>query len=387
MNVLEKTELDFIKLYMSGITGKTYDLSEVDVPMITKLALFHSVGNAVFYGLKNHNINPNDELNSNNKLLKHKTLTQDLEYEEIKNNLNEKGIRYIFLKGIKLRKYYKLPEVREMGDIDFLVDIDNLDASGEILLNLGYELEHKSFNHDSYIKKPFMNIEVHSKLFDETSFLFKYNDGVWDKTIKIDNSYEHEMEINEFYIYNLGHAANHFRAGGTGVRIIGDTFLLLENEKLDLDYIKQRLDIFGLSTFNDLIISIGKKINNEDILTDDEELILKYIISSGTYGVFSHRHGHAIARSKGKNMFFMKVKTFFRRIFPKYQKMEVLYPRLKKCQLLLPYYYIKRLIKNIGNKKRIKQEFGALKNLDNESIDFLIKVNDIAKVGENKRRK
>lgn len=382
MGILDKTELDFIKLYMSGITGKTYGVVDVNIDDITKLAFFHSVGNAVYYGLKNHNITPSDELIKNNKLLKHKTLTQDLEFEEVKRSLEENNIRHIFLKGIKLRKYYKIREIREMGDIDFLVDTENLEDVGKLLIDMGYEFENHGINHDIYIKKPFMNLEVHSKLFDESSLFLEYNSCVWDNSKKVYDTNEYEMDINEFFVYIQIHASHHFTEGGTGIKIIGDTLLLIENEELDFEYINNRLEKFGLNVFTNLIIDISKKLSNNDEFNDDEETILKYIISSGTYGIFIHKHGFSIGKSKGKNMFWKKIKTFFRRLFPKYSKMVAYFPKLKKCPILLPYYYIVRLIRNIGNTKRIKEEFGSLKNIDQENIDFLQKVNSIVQIGK-----
>ena len=61
-----------------------------------------------------------------------------------------------------------------------------------------------------------------------------------------------------------------------------------------------------------------------------------------------------------------------------------IFPKLKKYPILLPYYYLKRIFRNIGNTKRIKKEFGSLKKISQEDIDFLTKVYEIAQIGEGK---
>lgn len=377
--MLDKVEMDFIKLYISGITGKKFNIIDVDINKVTKLALFHSVVNAVYYGVKNHGLEICDELKTNHKIQEIKTLTQDLEYEEIKKRLEEKNIRYAFLKGIKIRDYYLKREIREMGDIDFIIDKQHLQSINDMMLGLGYYLNLSTYNQNSYIKDPFMNVEVHTQLFDEKSIVFDYNNGFWDKTKQIEGSNEYEIEKNESFVYYILHAANHFRSGGTGIRIFGDMFLVFKKENIDLNFVNNRLKKYGLDSFFAILSSVWEKCYAEKVLSSDEELILKYIITSGTYGLYLYKHGNDMSRSKGRSIFFKKINTFFRRIFPKYKVMIILYPIIKKCPLLLPFFYVKRIFKNISNKNKIKNEFYGIKNVNSENIDYLVKINEIVK--------
>lgn len=76
-------------------------------------------------------------------------------------HLKEKRIRAVILKGTSCSRYYADPNMRPLGDIDILVDRENVDAVADYLCSQGFETTstahkfHIGFSHDA------ITVEVH----------------------------------------------------------------------------------------------------------------------------------------------------------------------------------------------------------------------------------
>ncbi len=378
MYLEKKEENDFIKLYISGITGKVFELVDININVIYKISTFHSVTNIIAEGLKKHNIPLSNEFSKFIKLSQYKYLTQSLEKELISNKLDEEKIPYLFLKGSILNKYYPLESLREMADIDMLVRKDSIKKVNKIMIEEGYQLEQKGACHNVFLKKPFISFEVHKILFEKELKLSDYNKDVWNRAIKKDSNREEYILTNEeFYIYNVIHAAKHFRIHGTGVKMLADIYLYIKNEKLDFEYINMELKKYNLVEFSNIIMSLANNLFDGNKLNEDEINILKYLMISGTYGVIENFDLIEIANIKKGSYATNKNKVLLFKIFPPFRLMVIKYPILQKCPILLPFFYIVRLLGYLFNFKKIKNGFRKLSSINEEEVEFFSNVLDI----------
>lgn len=299
----------------------------------------------------------------------------DIEREKILGFMEQKGIWYVPLKGIILRHLYPSTEMRQMGDNDILYDKKYQEDLYEFMLANKYEAEeYKESNHDTYIKRPMYNFEMHTSLFNDK------NTGVWNnyyndiikRLVKDeDKQYGYHFTDEDFYIYLIIHMMKHFDEGGIGIRAMIDCYLYIKeyNYKLDWSYINSELETLGISDFEKKIKVLSSKMfSNIDGLqkaeiSADEAALLKYIFYSGTYGGQASKIIYNVAKlnseNKKPNKKGWKIKYLWKRVFPEKEFMMRYYPTAYKYKVLIPFVYVQRIFKGIFQKKRhgyLKQE-------------------------------
>ncbi len=73
------------------------------------------------------------------------------------------------LKGTLLKDLYPKTGMREMADSDILFDASRCGDVKRIMKSLGFEIKaYGTDPHDSYLKPPVSNFEMHRKLFDDS---------------------------------------------------------------------------------------------------------------------------------------------------------------------------------------------------------------------------
>ncbi len=278
-------------------------------------------------------------------ILSAKHLVQKLEFSSISAKLHQEKINYMPLKGFKMKALYPSAELREMSDMDICVNPEDFDRVTSILHDMGYKLDHTTPVHDSFVKPPFSELEIHRML-----FLEKPDFRVTDYQCKRDFPYERSFDATEELVFLLLHAKKHDDTGGCGVRTVIDIYLYLDVHKseLDMDRLRVRIEEENLKEFFESITRLasfwfeGAKL---DEATVDFEL---FTVSGGTYG----SGVNLIEKGVEKRGFGF----YLWRIFPDFQMMSHRYPVLKKCAILLPFLYIWRWIESIFNG-------GILKNI------------------------
>ena len=281
-----------------------------------------------------------------------KHLAQKTELENLSRLFSENEIPFMPLKGFLLKELYKSPELREMTDIDIFVDKDSFDKAKSIIMSLGYGLESSLQVHDSFKKSPFVEIELHKILHLDIA------DYTMDLSIPSEaNPYCRLMTDDDFLIFLLHHAKKHDETGGVGIRTVFDFYLLFKAKSYNEKAIEKRIEREGLLDFYKKLKSLvgfwfsnGK--GSRELL--DFEI---YTVTGGTYGNLENVYLRK-TRKKGKTAF------FWGRLFPSYKHMSTRYPVLKKCPILLPFFYPVRLISSLFNgsaQKDIKILKGANK--------------------------
>ena len=292
------------------------------------------------------------------------------ELKTITDAFEKNHIWYLPLKGCILMDYYPSIGLRQMSDIDILVDSSCAQLIKIIMADLGFETV--SFNrgtHDIYHKKPIYDIEIHRSLIPEMKELSVIEEYYKNPTRILkttDSEFGRKLSKEDFYIYMIAHAYKHYIIGGTGLRSLMDIYVYLSKfeKNMDMIYVSKELKKLEISNFEETIKKLSFNLYNGNRLSDDEKEMLKYIYNSGTYGNMKHYWENRIKRHKGS-----KVNYMLKRIFITGEQVQKCYPFFYKLPIFLPALWIYRILRAIFVRhKKIKTEmkvlFGEKKNND-----------------------
>lgn len=295
-----------------------------------------------------------------------KILLFDSERQKILDYMEKKGIWYLPLKGIILKELYPKIGMRQMADNDILYDKTFRSELNDYMLSQGYKTEFVGeIQHDTYLKPPVFNFEMHTTLLNEgdNENIFAYYSNIKDRLLK-DNkkNYAYYFSDEDYYIYITVHEYKHFTAAGTGLRSLADRFVYLKSKQnnLDWNYIESELDKLGISEFEKqarhlcLTIFSGCEL---PVLSEDESELLKYYLSSGTYGSMENRVKMNIKKLGSDS----KLKYIMSRIFPPLKFYKQYFPFFYKHKLLLPVGWMYRIIRVLFTKRKTVNS--ELKNL------------------------
>ena len=314
---------------------------------------------------------------------------RDVELNEILKLFDQNNIKCMPLKGSILKKLYPSPELRTMCDVDILYDDKNNII--KLLSSLGYKLTHKSNHHDVYEKPPFMNVEMHHHLISEDfNIIREYYDNIWSVVTPLnENSNIYRMTNEDFYIFMISHIAKHFQYGGIGIRYVFDEYVFLKKYEsvLDFEYINHELSKIYLAKFEENFRKLMKIWFYDENTTEFYEEMGTYILESYVHGSTKHVQMLNMAiGDKGQNVLKSnKFKYILNRMFPNYNQMKYRNPILKKIPILLPIFYIERLITGAFKKKR--QTYYEITGLQKFNTEKAVKVQNMKKEMEFKNSK
>lgn len=168
--------------------------------------------------------------------------------------LEAAGISSVLLKGQGLAQYYPKPELRQCGDIDLYVGLDNYDASYDVLKPLATEIDDRKAlevgkHYDLYVGR--IAVEVHrytdtyptaklNRIYQEVS-VKGLSAGLVPVSISACNVNTPSDDYNAFYVFS--HLFHHFLINGLGIRHLCDWMLLLRTRAshIDRDSLKDTL--------------------------------------------------------------------------------------------------------------------------------------------------
>lgn len=334
----------------------------IDTQRLFTLAKKQQVFNTILPVLENIGILSDEELKEwNNYRLSElkKTIVVDNEREKICAQLDEKNIKYMFLKGLEIRSYYPKSSMRQMSDNDILYDKSRRDDLVAIMKKSGFYLGASAGISDDFYKKPFATFEFHRTLFSpEEDFCPDFNP--WINSSRVENTSRYRISREDNYIYALCHLYKHYHCiDGCGVRFLCDLFLLTHSDdKLDYDYINRTLDSFGVADFNKTALGLAETLFNDGECNEEQQALFDFMIKGSVYGIAKNKVQDTVDDMGGS-----KIRYLFYRAFPPVQYMKGNYRILEKRPYLLPFYYIKRLFeKSIHSKKYLKSEINQLKS-------------------------
>lgn len=301
-----------------------------------------------------------------------KDTNQTIEIEKILNAFEENHIKTLIVKGAVIKDIYPQNYMRQMCDIDILVEPDNFKKATKIMKSMGYQKYYNYEKHLIFTKDPFIIVELHRKLILKKEIIgFDYFKDVWPLSVKYKN-YEniYQLDTNHAYVFCILHLLTHFKFTGIKAKDILDVYLYLETYKdtLNYDLLDKIFKDFGIQDFAENIKNIAYKWFGTNKIDDFDE-IESFILKGSN---LMNRVNYSIGENDGKFKFLLQL------LFPKMEIMQEKFPVLKKFPLLLPAMWITRIGKDVFSKEdSLKTRFTTIKLIQEADKQEIQNIKDI----------
>ncbi len=278
------------------------------------------------------------------------SVVQDYEGNQVLHTLSEAGLSCIALKGWELRKLYPEPTMRQMADLDILVRPYNFDLIKSVMEKFGFSAgTESSWKHESF-KKNEVHVEMHKRLTDDSDEIQAWEKGLWERATSVDGNF-YKMSLEDYYIFHFIHLYKDFMNGSLGLRRIVDTWLL-QRQPVDMEIVKTELEKFGMWKFYNQMVKLSRVTMGDEPMDEDSEVLLIHAFMHGIYGSGKSYKAGRIA-AMGGNDRAGKLKSKLAAVFLPYKRMKAQFPILEKWPILLPYCWLKRIIRFLkGDKKK-----------------------------------
>lgn len=245
------------------------------------------------------------------------SMQRDINQEDARNvivsELNKNNIRSIELQGTVIKKLYPYTFWRNMSDIDFVVDKQNLSKAEEVLRELGYTTKAYGDHDVSAYANPKIAVEIHTDFFAPDAEFYGKMINPFNKAVLSEDKASYISDEKDIFLYNILHCIKHLRGKGAGIRRILDIYylnnLLLKNMDKQsvfefLASLDCKRDYDNLSAIADEWFSInGKPCGLYDVK--------RAIYVSGTHGSIE------TVMLRERDIKFVKLRKIWLLIFPK----------------------------------------------------------------------
>lgn len=381
---MKSTQISIVQLLKSYMGKKRVIFpQQVDWKAVCELAVKHNVAGMLYAVIRDSSRDQNPEGIVLKKLQAHfygairHSIEQDNEMSQVLEKLKQNKIVHVLMKGYVLKQCYPVPELRTMGDIDFLIKEEDRNRTHEILLNLGFICTLDKGFVWCYQKRNTI-LEVHSRIIAQ-----KVGRGIDTEKYYLDAIFHTEVYQGEYtrcftkeyhLVYLFVHAAKHFQYAGYGLRGMMDFVMFIEKYQNELDwcYIWGELDKLELSIFARAILTLCKEwfeieisFTPIQIETESYEKMKDIIFAGGVYGYCGRNMETSQVRNQlegapNLELKTLKWKAMVKMFFPNQYYMRMYMKSVEKCSLLLPVAWVIRWYQAIfkrgfKNTKRMKQ--------------------------------
>lgn len=345
----EELLISFLRNALWDKELKAEDISQENLLQVFKLAKSHDLIHLVAESILKSNIAISDQqkeyLKKERLIAFYRDTVFDASFSLIKNALSEAQISFIPLKGAIIRKLYKESYLRQSCDIDVLVHEEDIEKAVNVLKAIGFTTDGEKRSHDVSLFYGDSHLELHFCIEEGQNVTDKLLNKVWDYSVKKDG-YEY-AETPEYLVFHLiAHAARHFVYGGCGIKPFIDLKILRDANFYEEQKLLPLLEECNLAVFYDIACKLSDYWFNEGVAEGLVYDMKNYVIKGGAYGSRNNSTSLDLAMTKSKKRY------FFRMLFPRYGVMKEYYPSLQGKAVLLPLYYIYRLVSKLFGKRR-----------------------------------
>lgn len=264
--------------------------------------------------------------------------------------LEKSEIPHIPLKGSVLCQYYPQTWMRTSCDVDILIHKNDSEKAIKSLCELGYELQKTTSVHDYSLFSPGgVHLELHFSLMQEEHLATANTvlESVWDYAVpEVESAYRMNLTNEMFVLYHMAHMAKHFIHGGCGIRPFMDLWIMKSKMPVETDRLHRILQDAQLLDFYKSACDLAAVwFGNcpHSMITKQME---SFILTGGVYGTINNSAVMKAATGETKARSFMKLLILSR------EGLEILYPKLEKYPMLMPYYQVKRWFGVFRKKRR-----------------------------------
>lgn len=316
----------------------------------------------------------------------------------------QKNIDIIVLKGLVMRSYYQLEELRTMSDYDLLMHINDLEKAKEMLIDMGYVEDHRDSKHILFKHNKYLSIEIHWKLTDPNHF--KGGDyleqNVWKntETVNLNGIEARALSLENQLLHLCLHLVVHFIYSGFGLRQLADIFILINKRGNEIDWtsFNERIKECKIQRFVVVIFEICRRLlgmDVPDILKDKSleqdsniDMLIYSILFGGVHeGIFGktlssgpldekllgHHEGLQPSNNTWNN-----IKYFMKDIFPETKRIKNKYHYAEKFPVLVPIAWTQRLVEGVfrkdisfSNKKELLSSRSEISRNRSEILEWL----------------
>ncbi len=351
------------------------EIKHEDYPKIFNEALLHSVAPLALDGVGDTQRIP-EELRSVWRDFVFRAYRGNLrifaEHTAIHKRMTEAGIPYCILKGVASAAFYEKPDIRMMGDVDFLVPREDLARAAAYFAENGYGAPTKCGHHYGY-EKDGVKIELHFDIPGRPSGemdarLSRYTDSLLAEAKAVTDTFGTYVLPSDFHhgLILLLHMQEHIATSGIGLRHLCDWAAFL-NKYSDGEFRSlffEALSDLGLLFFAQVTARMAHRYlglparawmgeGNPEI----EDTLMEDILSAGNFGKKDgtrHQSGFLFSHSRdGKQhgflyRLFAGINTYLRGKYPLFRRATILLP------LGWPLYFWRYLLLLLRGKRKLK---------------------------------
>lgn len=165
--------------------------------------------------------------------------------------LDNAGISFLTMKGICIQKYYPVPVLRTMGDVDLLIHPKDREKADFMMNNLAYRRFVDNHAVWTYLQDV-VTYEIHDHMmYDPLANDFDYRsyfDQAWNYTVTEEGHLVIKPEFHLLFI--IAHTAKHIINKGYGIRGFLDLVFFVQGEpNMDWSWLKDQLRELQLLDF------------------------------------------------------------------------------------------------------------------------------------------
>ena len=144
MNTVQTAVIQLLQIYMGMDECVDTFPKQVDWAEVYELAVKHNIGGILYTAIRKLPEQQGLQKDIQRELQVHfyasvsRSKEQDMRMVQVIEYLNQKKIFHVLMKGWVLKRYYPIPELRTMGDVDFLIREEDRQRTHEALLQLGF---------------------------------------------------------------------------------------------------------------------------------------------------------------------------------------------------------------------------------------------------------
>ena len=384
--------LSVLRAFVQGTDPDSVDASDVNELM--NLANINSTGGIVCYEYMTHpeRICP-EVLPLMRRQCLHETSYYARRAEQVKtllHILDENGIDCILFKGLVVREYYPVPELRSFGDIDFVIRKEDRHRSHALMQQLGYETKDDWEPAYSYLKGT-EYYEIHTDVMEidvsDKADYVSYYSHIWEHIqpstlVKKPHVLEFKPEFH--FLYLLTHIAKHISGSGAGIRMYLDIACFLKHfgGSLDWQWVQGELKTLCFEDFANMALTaverwfgvespLALRPVPEQVLSD----FLEFTLEGGIYGTVGRDKGTVFLKQQGRNdQNVSKWRTLLFHAFPPAKSMENRYTYLQKHRWLLPVAWAHRIICSRKEWGRFADHTRDILDADSEDVRKLKRI-------------